>query len=370
VSWFKVSDDWLDHPKTQRAGKNGRALWIAVGNRCAKYSSDGLIEGDLLKGIAALAEVPFGPTVRKLVELGSWHDHETVKKCGKCQRDIEAINALRRSDGIELLRVAAGDYYFHDWAAHQLSSRRMVSPEARMAEDRSRALKKDTDLCRAIQGRDKSLCRYCGTRVNWLHRRGPTRATYDHVDPFCFEPAGGNFLEAVVTACGPCNSEKNQRTVEEWVASGGHDLKPAGWKIGDPIPARENAQNPVPPQTAPTASPAQTPEPDLVPIWSGPSSDLIQTPQIPDSGSNSAHVHGRAGAGLGPGQVGSGPGPGPGQVGLGRLGSGPGLAGLVRTGSGGPPSQSPEPDDVQFGDGKPLNDLTATDVQLTEGSLR
>lgn len=318
MPWFKISDDWLDHPKVQRAGKNGRALWVAAGNRCAKYSSDGWIEGDLLKGVAALAEVPVTATVRKLVELKMWHSHETLKDCTACKRDIELINSHRRTDGVDLLAVGKDDYYFHGWADHQLSKRRTLSTDARMAEDRSRALRKDTGLTRDIQTRDKNLCRYCGIRVNWSDRRGVHRATYDHTDPFCFAPNQGNFLEAVVTACGPCNIDKGQRTADEWAAEGGHTVKPAGWRLGDPDPAA------APPELPLDTSPG---------TWPGSNPDLIPTPNKPDSGPSSPHGHGRPDAPLGPGRIGLGPGLGLGQVGPGWAGAG--LAGLVRAGAGG-----------------------------------
>lgn len=305
MPWFKLSDDWLEHPKVQRAGKNGRALWVAAGNRCAKHSMDGLIEGDLLKGVAALADVPCAATARKLVEVKLWHDQDTVAACAKCMQDLAVINRWRRDEGMDLIVVGAGNFYSHDWAFHQLSAQRLLSPEARMAADRLKALHKDPGLTRQIQTRDKSLCRFCGQRVNWKARKGATYATYDHLDPWCYSPAGGNFLEGVVTACGPCNGDKGQRTVDEWVAAGGRTLKPAGWKQGD-----------------------QEPAVDLPRIYSG--VDPGQVPIYPgsDSGSTPTRAHGRADARLGPGQNGLGPG-----VGLGLVGAGPGLAGLVRGGS-------------------------------------
>lgn len=329
MAWFKLSDDWLEDPNQQRAGKNGRALWIAAANRCAKHNLDGLIEGDLLKGVAALADVPLTATVRKLVELKLWHDHATIKSCAECQRDLATINDHRRADGNDLIVVREGDYYHHGWAKDQLSKHRTMSVEARMAEDRSRALRKDTTLCRAIQERDQGRCRFCGIRVNWRDRRGPARATYDHLDPFCFTPNGGNYLEAVVTACGPCNSDKGQRTAEEWAAAGGNTLKPAGWKPGDHDPTKV----------------AEMPLDAAAATWRGSSPDQIQTRPEPGARPSSPHVHGRPHAPLGPGRVGPGPG-----LGLGRVGAG--LAGLVRSGAGGvgsaegaPPSPGPDPTD-------------------------
>lgn len=319
MAWFKVSDDWATHPKTTAAGKDARGLWFVSGTLMAKASTDGLIAKDQHSLYAALAGVPWRRNAEKLIEVRFWHRGSEVRNCRDCAVDIDNINRHRRSEDMPLLVIAPDDLYWHAWAFHQLPKHRQISPEAQAADDRDRALRKDTRLCQEIQKRDGSLCRYCGFRVNWKDRRGRHRATYDHMNPRCFSPAGGNFLEAVVTACGECNSQKGARTVAEWVADGGRTLKPAGWKAGDPDPD------------------------DLPQTWPGLDPDLIQTPGKPDSGSNPPLAGGQAHARLGPGQVGPGPGPGPepGRVGPARLGlggSGAGLAGLVRAApSGAPP---------------------------------
>lgn len=326
MPWFKMSDDWATHPKTISAGKDARSLWVITGNLMAKASTDGVIAKDQHALYAALAGVPWKKNAAKLVEVGFWHDVAGARACRDCSIDIDNINRHRRDNDLPVLVLGDGDLYWHAWAAHQLSKARQLSPEARAAEDRARALRRDTGLCQEIQKRDGSLCRYCGIRVDWRHRKGRHRATYDHLDPRCFTPNGGNYLEGVVTSCGQCNEAKGSRTVDEWVADGGHTLKPAGWRAGDDEQGPE-AVAPVPPSTPPGSNP-------------GSSRDLIQPPDFSNPGSDPGREHGRPHPGPGPGQVGLDPGPGSGQVGPGRLGlvgAGPGLggAGLVRLGLGG-----------------------------------
>lgn len=91
---------------------------------------------------------------------------------------------------------------------------------------RGKALTRNGDLCRQIKTRDRHQCRYCGIRVNWDNKNGRTGGTYDHIDP-----DGDNSIDNVVVACRGCNSDKRDRTVEEWIASSprhGRTLKRPG----------------------------------------------------------------------------------------------------------------------------------------------
>ena len=357
MPWFKVSDDWATHPKTISAGRNARSLWFTSGNLMAKAATDGVVPAAQHKLYASLAEVPWKANAARLVEVRFWHvdgnGPDGLKRCTDCQIDIDNIQRHRVNNDLPRLEIGPNDLYWHAWAFHQLPKHRQMSPEAKAADDRDRALRRDSGLCQEIQKRDGSLCRFCGIRVDWRHRKGRHRATYDHLDPRCFTPNGGNFIEdyrlgdpsprGVVTSCGPCNEEKNGRTAAEWVADGGHTLKPPGWKAGDPDPTRPDA------------------------IWPGSDPDLAGTPLKSDLGSDPGRGHGRADARLGPGQIGLDPGPDPGRVGAGRVGlggDGPGLAGLVRSGAAGAGSgPSPATDvsaatDAGGADPDPATDVT------------
>ena len=75
---------------------------------------------------------------------------------------------------------------------------------------RNNRLGKMTELTTFVKTRDRSLCRYCGIRVNWTDKRGGNGATYDHVDP-----DGDNTRENLVIACRRCNGRKKDRTPEQ-----------------------------------------------------------------------------------------------------------------------------------------------------------
>lgn len=341
MAWFKISDDWIDHPKVRRAGRDARDLWVAAGNRCARYLTDGLVESELLRDYANLAEIRSGTTqAKRLVAVGLWHDHETVKGCADCRGDIADVNTERARTGEALLEVRPGDFYFHQWLRHQPPKKSKQSAAAKMAEQRNNALSKMADLCEAIQLRDKDRCRYCGVRVNWKDRRGEKGATYDHVDPDCYEPDGGNFLDGVVTACRKCNGRKRDRTPEEW---GTPLLPPPGHQdAGDATSASSSGSS-----SGASSGPSSRAHPPGFRASSGPSAASRVVRDGP----------GRVvpGPELGPGRG------GPGLVGPGRPGSGLGLAGLVRAGPGRgpvvPPSGTTEPNAA---DHSPTTDARTT----------
>lgn len=72
MTWFRLDDGWLRHPKMRAAGLHGRALWLAMGTYAAGQETDGYIPGDMLPSLAAEAGVK-GTVVRTLVEVGLVH---------------------------------------------------------------------------------------------------------------------------------------------------------------------------------------------------------------------------------------------------------------------------------------------------------
>lgn len=73
MTWFRLDDGWLTHPKMQAIGPKGRELWLAGGLHCAQHLTDGRIEKRAVKVLAAQAEVPH-TAARKIVEVGLWLD--------------------------------------------------------------------------------------------------------------------------------------------------------------------------------------------------------------------------------------------------------------------------------------------------------
>lgn len=330
MSWFRVDDKFFEHPKALRAGKDARNLWFRVGVSCASFNTDGRVDGEIVAELAPQAGVTKwkAATVR-LVEVGLWHDHRTVGDCNDCATHLRELNADRKKHDEPELKLAAGDFFFHQWWAYQEQKKARRSAAAKLSEDRRRALLRDADLCRQIQLRDNDHCRYCGCEVNWNDRRSATRPTYDHVDPHCYEPNGGNFLDNVVTACATCNGRKGQRTPEAWAA----DPKRPGFHL---LPPYE-----PPPAQYRDVTPVTKPDPKPVPDLTGPGGSDPENLTGPP-GSTPENLTGPPGfdpknltgpsrdARLGSGRVGSDPGTGLGTDRAGRGRAGPGLVGLVR----------------------------------------
>lgn len=232
MAWFRVDDGFPDHDKARLAGFLGRALWFDVGPRCAKARTDGVVAAHRLDEYLFLSGVKSrrenGRTaVQLLVASGLWHDHETIRGCDRC---------LRITGGL-----AEGEHYYHDWVDYQPTKDDQASPETKKIAARKKALHRDDALRELVFTRDHGRCRYCGLVVdpNPNNRRGRDGLTYDHVDPGCFAPNGGNAPEHIVVACRGCNSSKKARTAGEWEAAGGHPLRPAPpseveGELGDP----------------------------------------------------------------------------------------------------------------------------------------
>ena len=259
--WFKVDDQWADHPKVQAAGRDGRALWMVAGVKCSGLSSDGLVDGRMIKLYAAMADVQWRKAAALLVEAGLWHDRASASSCSRC-----SVVATR-------VGMADGDYLFHDWSDWQLLKAGKDDPIARQHDRRNKELRRNKGLCRQVRERDRDVCRYCGSLTRWDgDRKSALSGTYDHVDPF-----GENTLENVVVACRRCNGIKRDRTPEQ------ADMI----LLTAPRPTR----------------------PDLAEIQPD---QAVITPDLPESLEAGPGQVGSDPGQVGSDRVGSGPGPGPG----------------------------------------------------------
>lgn len=287
MAWFKVDDGFPDHDKARMAGMLGRALWGDVGPRCAKARTDGIVAAHRVDEYLYLSGVKGKregnrTALQALVRSGLWHDHDDIEGCERCRRITGGL--------------ASGAFYFHDWTDYQPTKDDQASPETKKIAARKKALHRNDELRDEIYGRDHGRCRFCGITVdpNPQNKRGRNGLTYDHLDPGCFDPNGGNFYDptgqtGVVLACRGCNSAKKNRTVDEWIAAGGRPLLPV-------MVRRAGSGLDVPAWLAASGGPAEA-EPDPDPAGSEPAADL--------RGDGS----GLAGSGTGSG-TGSGPGSG------------------------------------------------------------
>lgn len=205
--WFKIDDKLHDHEKVHDTlldaddplvGLAAMGLWALAGSWSGDQLSDGIVPIHVLRRWAGRDNVE--ALVETLVIAGLWE--RTTTEGG---RDAVA---------------------FHDWLDYN-DSREKVEADRHASRVRQ-AFYRDKALKAAIDARDQDRCRYCGTLVNWLDKRGRGGGTYDHVVPIV--RGGRNTLENVVVACRGCNGRKG----ELLLAEAGMRLLKAG-SLGAPV---------------------------------------------------------------------------------------------------------------------------------------
>jgi hypothetical protein len=87
VPWFKVDDNFYDHPKVKKLSSHAVRLWLMAGSRSAHYLLDGWVDQVFVNSFANGSR-----SARALVEANLWYEDE---------RDGEQ------------------GWYFHDWADYQ-----------------------------------------------------------------------------------------------------------------------------------------------------------------------------------------------------------------------------------------------------------
>lgn len=198
--WFKVDDEAWMSDALQSLSCEALSLWVMVGSRCGHDNTEGRITPVILRQVRKLFGIP-PAAVDELVAAGRWHDATTIRRCATCKRIPPML-----ADG----KLKPGEFYVHNWLEYQFTRDQALLPEHRLHAVRKKRLSNNTELREQLYLRDKGLCRYCGVRVDFKDRHGPTGGTWDHRDP-----AGENTLDNVLTACRRCNSLKNNRTPEE-----------------------------------------------------------------------------------------------------------------------------------------------------------
>jgi hypothetical protein len=170
MAW--LDDRIRDHPKMVGLSPVAFRQWIFTLCYCSEHGTRGNVDA----AIIAL-RIPKS-TVKELLARSLWEE---------------------RDDGI----------WIHDWDAHNLK-RDQARADRRAFDKRRQQLFRDPELRQQVRIRDRDRCRYCNVEVNWHDRRGPTGATYDHVDP-----DGENSVDNLVVSCRGCNSQKAGRTPEQ-----------------------------------------------------------------------------------------------------------------------------------------------------------
>lgn len=176
MTWLRLDDDMLDHPKWVRALRDGGSaaihLWMRLACWCSRQRTDGLVPGNLVGDIG---------------------------KIGRSKRLRRALAALLEQGLCE--HTADGSLRVNGAQSEREPARNLKIRKA--IGDRLRY---------RILLRDGFSCRYCGA--------GPERdeLVIDHVHPV--SAGGSNDPSNLVTACRTCNSGKGALVSVTEVAAG------------------------------------------------------------------------------------------------------------------------------------------------------
>lgn len=75
MSWIKLDDQWMDHPKIIAAGRDARDMWLASLTYCSKHLTDGYFNKKLLPSLAVMAGLDVANCqdfASVLLEVGLW----------------------------------------------------------------------------------------------------------------------------------------------------------------------------------------------------------------------------------------------------------------------------------------------------------
>ena len=81
MPWIKLDDQWMDHPKIIRAGRDARDMWLASITWCAKHSTDGFFPPELLPSLYIMAGIDVAncqTLASTLLEVCLWERTETA----------------------------------------------------------------------------------------------------------------------------------------------------------------------------------------------------------------------------------------------------------------------------------------------------
>lgn len=79
MPWIKLDDQWMDHPKIVKAGRDARDVWLASLTWCARHLTDGHFPAELLPSLAITAGVDVANCqtfASALVEVCLWERTE------------------------------------------------------------------------------------------------------------------------------------------------------------------------------------------------------------------------------------------------------------------------------------------------------
>ena len=197
MSWVRVSDDAMSHPRlidvyeVEEASQTNRLEIFGFLMGLSTYSAKQLTDGIVGRGVAYSLTSP--------------------DRADLLLRVCEALGLIEWVEigGQKKIKLFTSEDFIHLLSKAEVEARRNRSRENR-----------DPKLKSAVIYRDGDLCRYCGVPVRWTGPIGFSSGTLDHVDP---TSVGSATVEGLVVACHQCNSSRQDARAEFDEA---HPLRP------------------------------------------------------------------------------------------------------------------------------------------------
>ena len=188
MSWVRVSDDAMSHPRlidvyeVEEASQTNRLEIFGFLMGLSTYSAKQLTDGIVGRGVAYSLTSP--------------------DRADLLLRVCEALSLLEwvEVDGQRKIKLFTSEDFIHLLSKAEVEARRNRSRENR-----------DPKLKSAVIYRDGDLCRYCGVPVRWTGPIGFSSGTLDHVDP---TSVGSATVDGLVVACHQCNSSRQDARAE------------------------------------------------------------------------------------------------------------------------------------------------------------
>lgn len=188
MSWVRVSDDAMSHPRlidvyeVEEASQTNRLEIFGFLMGLATYSAKQLTDGIVGRGVAYSLASP--------------------ERADLLLRVCEALDLIEWIEvgGQRKIKLFTSEDFIHLLSKAEVEARRNRSRENR-----------DPKLKSAVIYRDGDLCRYCGVPVRWTGPIGFSSGTLDHVDP---TSVGSATVDGLVVACHKCNSSRQAARTE------------------------------------------------------------------------------------------------------------------------------------------------------------
>lgn len=188
MSWVRVSDDAMSHPRlidvyeVEEGAQTNRLEIFGFLMGLSTYSAKQLTDGIVGRGVAYSLASP--------------------ERADLLLRVCEALGLLEWVEigGQRKIKLFTSEDFIHLLSKAEVEARRNRSRENR-----------DPKLKSAVIYRDGDLCRYCGVPVRWTGPIGFSSGTLDHVDP---TSVGSATVDKLVVACHQCNSSRQDARAE------------------------------------------------------------------------------------------------------------------------------------------------------------